>query len=56
MREQKKTKITLEFEDNKFSFEVPEDLDAYEMVDILKLIMYALTFHPDTVEDLFREE
>ena len=45
--EPNKIRITLELEDKKFVFEVPEDLDAYEMVDVLKLKaqLVILTFH-----------
>ena len=51
-----KTKIILELEDRKFTIEFPEDLDVYQMEDILKLVLYAQTFHPDSVEAIFPEE
>ena len=46
----------MELEDRKFTIEVPQDLDAYDTVEVFRLMMYALTFHPDTIKELMPEE
>lgn len=43
-------------EGRKVVIEVPEDLDAYEMADELKCLMYFMTYHPDSVNKVFNEE
>ena len=48
-------KLTLEMENKKVLVEIPEDSDAYEVVDAFKVLMLAMTFHPDTIESMFVE-
>lgn len=35
---------------------IPEDSDALEWTEAFKTVMYWLTFHPDTINDVFYSE
>ena len=38
------------------TLEVDEDLDAYEMADEMRILMLAMSYHPDSVDKVFAEE
>ena len=43
-------------ENRKVVIEVPEELDVYEMADEMKLLLYAMMYHPDSISKVFVEE
>ena len=51
----KTMKITVEQENRKFTLEIPEDLDIYEMADEMRIILYAMTFCPESVQKIIPE-
>ena len=52
----KSDKIELEMEDRKVVIYFPEDLDAYEIVEIFRTLMYAMTFSAETIEEVMPEQ
>ena len=49
-------KIIVIQERRTFTLEIDEDLDVYEMADEMKLLLYAMMYHPDSIGKVFVEE
>jgi hypothetical protein len=48
--------ITIKRDDSEFFLKVPIDSDIEEWKDYFNSILTFLTFHPDTIKELFNEE
>ena len=54
--ENKPTKIIVEYDDKKLELTTHWDSDIDDWVNVFKTIMTWLTFVPESIEDMFREE
>jgi len=54
--ENKPTKIIVEYDDKKLELTTHCDSDIDDWINIFKTIMTWLTFVPESIEDMFRED
>lgn len=49
-------RLTLEMEGKKVVIEVPEELDAYDTIDVFRVLMLAMTFSYETVLEVMPDQ
>ena len=49
-------RLTLEMEGKKVVIEVPDELDAYDITDVFRVLMLAMTFQYETVLEVMPEQ
>ena len=49
-------KIIVEQTEQTVTYEVSEDIDIYRIANVLKTLLYAIGYHPDSIEEILPEE